>query len=54
MLKRQGQFRYQLLLSANDRKPLHHLLQCATTILEGSTLGKKVKWSLDVDPMEMF
>ena len=54
MLKRQGQFRYQLLVQAADRKPLHHMLTFLTSILETSKLGKKARWSLDVDPIEMF
>lgn len=54
MLKRQGQFRYQLLVQASQRKPLHQLLHYSTIILEKSKLGKKVRWSLDVDPIEMF
>jgi primosomal protein N' (replication factor Y) len=54
MLKRQGQFRFQLLVQASERKPLHQLLHYSTTILENSKLGKKVRWSLDVDPIEMF
>ncbi len=54
MAKRQGQFRYQLLLQANERKPLHQLLNYSTILLESSKVAKKVRWSLDVDPIEMF
>ena len=54
MAKRQGQFRYQLLIQANDRKPLHQVLSYLTALLENSKEAKKVRWSLDVDPIEMF
>ncbi len=54
MYRRQGNYRYQLLIQAVDRKPLHHVLSYSTSILEKSTLAKRVRWSLDVDPLEMF
>jgi primosomal protein N' (replication factor Y) len=54
MLKRQGKFRFQLLLQASSRQPLHQILSYSTAILEKSKLAKRVRWSLDVDPMEMF
>lgn len=54
MYKRQGSYRYQLLLQSNERKPLHQMLSYTTTLLENSKLGKKVRWSVDVDPVEMF
>ncbi|MBS0287359.1 MAG: primosomal protein N' [Proteobacteria bacterium] len=54
MAKRQGQFRYQLLIQASERKALHQILSYSTVILENSKLAKKVRWSLDVDPIEMF
>lgn len=54
MLKRQGEYRYQLLIQSSQRAPLHHLLHHATAFLEKSPLAKKVRWSLDIDPLEMF
>lgn len=54
MAKRQGFFRYQLLLQSAWRKPLHHALSYLTNYLEQSKLGKRIRWSLDVDPREMF
>lgn len=53
MQKRQGYFRYQLLLHANSRKDLHHLLSHSTIILENTKHSKQVRWSLDVDPLEI-
>lgn len=54
MHRKKGNYRYQLLIQAKDRKPLHHVLSYSTALLEKSTLAKRVRWSLDVDPLEMF
>ncbi len=54
MLKRQGNYHYQLLIQANARQPLHKTLHLVTAFLEKSPLAKRVRWSLDVDPLEMF
>jgi primosomal protein N' (replication factor Y) len=54
MHRRQGHYRYQLLIQSSARKPLHHILSYSTSILEKSKLAKRVRWSLDVDPLEMF
>ncbi len=54
MTKRQGHFRYQLLVQAKERKPLHQMLSYSTSLLESDKIAKKVRWSLDVDPIEMF
>ena len=54
MQKRQGHYRYQLLIKSLDRKTLHQHLSYATNLLEASLLGKRVRWSLDVDPLEMY
>lgn len=54
MAKRQGAFRYQLLLQSPSRKPLHAMLNDLTTYLEQSKLSKRLRWSLDVDPREMY
>ncbi len=54
MLKRQGDFRFQLLLQSSLRKPLHDVLNYCVSFLEKSKLARRVKWSLDVDPQEMM
>lgn len=54
MQKRQGHFRFQLLIQSPNRKPLHEILSYSTDLLERNPLSKKVRWSLDVDPIEMF
>lgn len=52
--KRQGRYHYQLLLQAEDRKSLHKAISYSSYLLESSKLGRKLRWSLDVDPIEMI
>jgi len=54
MERRAGRIRAQLLLQSAERAPLHHLLGPWLQQLERSKLGRKVRWSMDVDPQEMF
>lgn len=54
MSKRQGHYRFQLLLQSQDRKSLHDVLSYSTDLLEENKFSKKVRWSLDVDPIEIF
>jgi len=53
MLKRQGRFRYQLLLQGRKRSELHQWLAEVEGWLYQHPLAKKVRWSIDVDPQEM-
>ena len=54
MERRAGRYRAQLLLQCSQRAPLHRLLRQLAPQLEGLKEARKVRWSLDVDPMEMF
>jgi primosomal protein N' (replication factor Y) len=54
MIKRQGHFRFQLLLQSMDRKSLHEILSYSTDLIDKQPMAKKVRWSLDVDPTETF
>lgn len=54
MEKRQGFYRAQLLLQAANRKDLHIALGKVLPHIETSKIAKKVRWSIDVDPVEMF
>ncbi len=54
MERRAGRTRAQLLLQANERADLHRLLEPWLQQLEADKLGRKVRWSIDVDPQEMF
>jgi primosomal protein N' (replication factor Y) len=54
MEKRAGRFRYQLLISARERGPLHAQLHQLMHLIREMPETRKVRWSLDVDPVEMF
>jgi primosomal protein N' (replication factor Y) (superfamily II helicase) len=51
--KRGDRFRYQLQFNAAQRKPLQQLLTELTQKLEAHALSKRIRWSVDVDPVEM-
>ena len=54
MERRAGRSRAQLLLQSNSRASLQLLLSAWLPRLETFKSGRKVRWSIDVDPMEMF
>ena len=54
MFKRAGQFRYQLLLQSSSRQALHQLLDELLPRMESLKSSKPVKWSLDVDPQDLY
>lgn len=54
MERRAGRFRAQLLLVAHDRRRLHHLLTTWVPRLSELKQARKVRWSLDVDPIDLF
>ena len=54
MERRSGRYRAQLLLQAEHRPPLHQLLNQLLARIEGSKQARQVRWSLDVDPVELF
>lgn len=54
MEKRQGFYRSQLLLQADNRKNLQSQLQYLIPKIEADKLARSVRWSVDVDPLEMF
>jgi primosomal protein N' (replication factor Y) len=58
MERRAGRYRAQLLFQSSGRKSLHHLLQGLGQMLESdkqiSAQARKVRWSIDVDPLDMF
>ncbi len=56
MFKRQGRYRYQILIRSERRSSLHQLLKQLRAELnskKGRKLARNVRWSLDVDPQEM-
>jgi primosomal protein N' (replication factor Y) len=54
MERRAGRFRAQLLLQASLRAPLHRLLTSWVLRLESLPAGRQVRWSLDVDPIDLY
>ncbi|GAB4349789.1 MAG: primosomal protein N' [Immundisolibacter sp.] len=54
MPKRAGRFRAQLLLQADRRAPLHALLRVWLPALAQLPAARKVRWSLDVDPLDTY
>jgi primosomal protein N' (replication factor Y) len=53
MERRAGRYRAQLLVQAAERKALHDFLSAWLIRLENEKRGRQVRWSLDVDPVEM-
>ena len=54
MERRAGRFRAQLLVQADQRQTLQQFLGSWLAQLEALKPGRKVRWSIDVDPMELF
>ncbi|OMH39541.1 primosomal protein N' [Motiliproteus sp. MSK22-1] len=54
MERRAGRYRAQLLLYSDQRKALHGVATQLVQLLEQNKHAKKVRWSLDIDPTEMF
>jgi len=52
MEKRAGRYRAQLLLQSKVRPPLHQLIQQNMPRIDELKTGRKVRWSLDVDPAD--
>jgi primosomal protein N' (replication factor Y) len=54
MERRAGRFRAQLLLQGNARAPLHKLMSAWLPRIETLPGSRTVRWSLDVDPIDLF
>jgi len=54
MSKRAGRYRTQLLLQSSKRGALQACLKQTLPLLEKLKLTKQVRWSIDVDPIELF
>ncbi len=54
MEKLAGKFRAQLLIKATHRKSLHALIPPSLKQVENSRNSRKVRWSIDIDPMNLF
>jgi primosomal protein N' (replication factor Y) len=54
MEKRAGVYRYQVLFQSAKRSDLQKCLDQLTSLLDALKSAKKVRWSLDVDPVDLF
>jgi primosomal protein N' (replication factor Y) len=54
MERRSGRYRAQLLVQATERRPLHAFLRAWLPEVGALPLAKRVRWSLDVDPIDLF
>jgi primosomal protein N' (replication factor Y) len=54
MERRAGHFRAQLLLHAASHSPLQRLFAQWLPAIETAPAARKVRWALDVDPLELF
>ncbi len=52
--RRAGYYRYQLLLQAKRRNVLQSLLEQIIKPISLLASARRVRWSLDVDPIEIF
>jgi primosomal protein N' (replication factor Y) len=54
MERKAGRYRAQLLLQSVNRQALQQLLKPLRVQLENDRSARKVRWSVDVDPIELF
>ena len=54
MPRRAGMYRVQLLLSAPTRRELHAALEAALPAVYALPEARKTRWSLDVDPVDLY
>jgi len=54
MAKRAGRYHAQLLIESQERPPLHHFLDGWLPRIEAQKSAQRVRWALDVDPLELF
>jgi primosomal protein N' (replication factor Y) len=54
MERRKGRYRAQLLIQSGSRQSLHAMLRELRVQLEQSRASRQVRWSIDVDPIELF
>ncbi|MDG1206064.1 MAG: primosomal protein N' [Pseudomonadales bacterium] len=54
MEKRDGKYRAQLLISSSNRKALNSILAKIISLIENNKEQRMVRWSLDVDPIDLL
>jgi primosomal protein N' (replication factor Y) len=53
MERRAGRYRAQLLLESASRGPLQRLLEAWLPRIESLKPSRRIRWSVDVDPIEV-
>jgi primosomal protein N' (replication factor Y) len=53
MEKKAGKFRYHLIVQAENRRALHICIQQLIQIAQHSEWQNKVRWSVDIDPLDL-
>ncbi len=54
MERRAGRYRAQLLVRSKDESRFHRFLKAWVLGIEASPEAGRVRWSIDVDPQEMY
>jgi primosomal protein N' (replication factor Y) len=54
MARKAGKYRGQLLLHCENRKSLHQQISLFIKKIERKKCTHRVKWSVDIDPVELF
>ena len=54
MARRAGRHRAQLLVKSEDRRALHSALGSLRRALEAAKVSRRARWSIDVDPVQLF
>ena len=54
MARRAGRYRAHLLLQSTDRRQLHRALSAVRSALENSNTARRTRWSIDVDPLDLY
>ena len=53
MEKLAGRYRFQLLVRSQNRIQLHQLLKPWIKVVESSSWSNRIRWSIDIDPIDM-
>jgi primosomal protein N' (replication factor Y) len=53
MERKGGQYRAQLLFRSAERAPLHRLVDRTLLAVRGSSVARRTRWSVDIDPLEI-
>jgi len=54
MEKKAGKFRGQLLIQSSSRKNLHNIINDLIKTIEANKAAQRIRWSIDIDPQELY